>query len=180
MKVVLINAASGSDANSGFIADRLAEKYEDCERFDLCSLEFDVSCSPGKNDKGFKPDMVEPGLGEVMSAVNEADLIIFISPNYFSFLSGTAKLFLDRFHVFLNFSGRPTFVNRENKKFFFVLTQGSPNRSHGHSTQDWMKNFANIFDMKFFGMTVPGCKTGDPDAAKVKMDEISMSLNMFV
>jgi len=180
MEVVLINAAAQSDVNSGLIADKLTEKYAGCNRFDLCSLDFDVSYGYKKDDSGFKPDLVEEGLRDAMSAVNDADLIIFIAPNYFSFISGTAKLFLDKFYVFQNFSGRPTFPNKENKKFFFVLTQGSPNRSHGQSTQDWVKHFAGMFDMKFFGMTVPGCKAGDPDAAKMKMDEISMSLNMFV
>lgn len=43
-----------------------------------------------------------------------------------------------------------------------------------------MKNFAGIFDMKFFGIVVPGCKGKEPSGAKVKIDEISMSLNMFV
>ncbi|PLX70536.1 MAG: hypothetical protein C0602_03220 [Denitrovibrio sp.] len=179
MEVVLINAAASSDVNSGFIADKLAEKYEGCNRFDLCSLKFDVSHPVRKDDSGFKPELVEESLRDAMSAVNVADLIIFIAPNYFSFISGMAKMFLDRFCVFQNFSGMPTFPNKENKKFFFILTQGSPNRSHGQSTQDWMKHFAGIFKMKFFGMTIPNCKGREPEAAKMKIDEISMSLNMF-
>ncbi|PLX67157.1 MAG: hypothetical protein C0603_10900 [Denitrovibrio sp.] len=178
MEVILINAAVETDANSSFIAERLQAKYEGCKRFDLCNLEMDPTYGFRKDDSGFKPDMVEDGLREVMGAVKDADLIILVSPNYFSFISGVAKLFLDKFYVFQNFSGRPTFGN--DKKFFFVLTQASPNRSHGQSTLDWMKNFAGMFDMKFFGFVVPSCKGKEPSGAKVKIDEISMSLNMFV
>ncbi len=145
MDVVIINAAVETDANSAFIAERLQAKYEDCRRFDLCSLEFDSSYGFRKDDSGFKPELVEEGLREVMGgSVNDADLVILISPNYFSFISGVAKLFLDKFYVFQNFSGRPTFGN--DKKLFFVLTQASPNRSHGQGgTLDWMKNFVRDF-----------------------------------
>jgi len=178
MEVVIINAATEKDSNSNYVAAKLSDKYEGCKRFDLCDLEFDTSYPYKKDDKGFKPDMVEEGLREVMGAISTANLVILISPNYFSFISGLAKMFLDKFYVFQNFSGRPTFGN--DKKFFFVLTQASPNRSHGQSTLDWAKHFAGMFDMKFFGMVIPNCSGKDAEAAKVKMDEISMSLNMFV
>lgn len=178
MNVVLINAAPGSDANSIYIAERLQQKYEGCRRFDLCDLVFDASYPIRKCKNGFDESAVEEGLRGAMSAVFEADLIIFLSPNYFSFVTGTAKLFLDKFFIFLNKSGMPIFENE--KKFFFVLTQASANRSHGQPTQDWMKGFCSIFRMKFFGMTVPNCKGSEIEGASLKMEEISMSLNMFV
>lgn len=178
MNVVLLNAALAADGNSAYIAEKLQEKYSGCKRFDLCSLDFDPSYAIKKDESGFKPELVEEGLREVMTAVAEADLIIFISQNYFSFISGTAKLLLDKFYVFLNKSGRPTFGS--GKKFFFVLTQASANRGHGQSTLDWAKGFATIFDMKFFGYTVPNCIGREPEGAKLKMDEILMSLNMFI
>lgn len=178
MDVVIINAALASDGNSAYIAEKLQEKYDDCERFDLCTLSFDPSYKIKKGDSGFDPEQVEEGLRGAMTAVYRADLVIFISPNYFSFVSGVAKVFLDKFYVFLNRSGRPTF--EKQKKFFFVLTQASANRSHGQSTLDWMKGFSNIFDMKYFGLTVPNCTGKEPEGARMKMDEISMSINMFL
>jgi len=178
MNAVVINASSASDVNSLYIAEKLAGKYEDCKVFNLSELDFDPSYAFQKSDSGFRPELVEEGLRDVMTAVNECGLIIFISPNYFGFLSGLAKMFLDRFYVFQNFSGRPTF--EDEKKFFFVLTQSSTNRGSGQQAQDWMKKFAGIFDMKFFGITVPGCKGREPEGARMKIDEISMSLNMFV
>lgn len=177
MNVVLLNAAVSGDGNSAYIADRLMEKYEGSRRFDLCGLSFDPSYKVRKSDSGFEPDMVEEGLRDAMSAVAEAELIIFLSPNYFSFVSGTAKMFLDRFFVFLNKSGRPNFGSE--KKMFFVLTQASVNSSHGQNTLDWMKGFSSIFNMKYFGIVVPNCSGSEPEGAKMKMDEISMSLNMF-
>lgn len=178
MDVVLINAAPESDANSSYVADKMQEKYDGCKRFDLCGMSFDPSYRIRKCAGGYSPECVEEPLREAFDALFNADLIIFISPNYFSFVTGTAKLFLDKFYVFLNKSGVPIF--EKEKKFFFVLTQASPNRGHGQPTQDWMKSFCAIFRMKFFGMTLPNCKGGEPDGARVKMDELTMSLNMFV
>jgi len=178
MKVLIINAGAGTDSNSSYIVERLCEKYSDAKTVHLRELDFDPSYPLKKDDTGFKPELVEEGLRDIMSAVVDSGFIIFVSPNYFSFISGTAKLFLDKFYVFLNKSGRPTFDR--DKRFFFILTQASKNRGHGQGTQDWMKNFAGMFDMKYFGITVPGCVGSDPEAARVKMDEISMSLNMFV
>jgi multimeric flavodoxin WrbA len=178
MNVVLINAAPGSDVNSTYIADKLQSKYEDCKRFDLCDLVFDASYPIKKCKEGFQPDAVEEGLRDAMSAVYDADLIIFLSPNYFSFVTGTAKLFMDKFFVFLNQSGVPMF--EREKKFFFILAQASLNRSHGQTAQDWVKGFCAVFRMKYFGITVPNCKGKEPEGARMKMDEISMSLNMFV
>lgn len=179
MNTLIINAAVKSDGNSAFIADALAKKYDGCRVLNLSELQFEADYENKLRDGGaFKPEMVEEGLRDAMTAVVESDLIIFISPNYFSFVSGLAKTFLDKFHVLLNKSGRPTFEG--NKKFFFVLTQGSPNRSHGQSTLDWMKGFCNIFNFKFYGVVVPSCSYSNTDAARIKMEEISMSLSMFI
>lgn len=179
MNTLIINAAVKADGNSAFIADALAKKYDGCRMFNLAELRFETDYENKFRDGGsFRPEMVENGLRDVMSAVVDSDLIIFISPNYFGFISGLAKMFLDRFHVLLNKSGRPTFEG--SKKFFFILTQGSPNRSHGQSTLDWMKGFCNIFNFKFYGIVVPSCSYSNTDAARVKMEEISMSLSMFI
>lgn len=179
MNTLIINAAIKADGNSALIADELAKKYSGCRVFNLGDLEFDINYENKYRDSAsFSPEMVEEGLREIMSAVVESDLIIFISPNYFSFISGTAKLFLDKFHVLLNKSGRPTYEG--SKKFFFVLTQGSPNRSHGQNTLDWMKGFCNIFNFKFYGLVVPSCSYSNTDGARIKMEEISMSLSMFI
>jgi len=178
MNVVLINAAPSRDVNSSYVAEQLQGKYNGCKRYDLCDLVFDASYPIKKCPNGFDEEAVEEGLREAMSAVYSADLILFISPNYFSFVTGTAKLFLDKFFIFLNKSGMPTFENE--KKMVFVLTQASANRGHGQPTLDWMKGFCTIFRFKYFGFTIPNCKGPQPEGARVKMDELSMSLNMFV
>lgn len=179
MNTVIINAASKHDGNGNYIAKRLAEKYSECTMVDLCELKFcNDYVNTHRDSAVFMPEMVEEGLRESISAVNNSDLIIFIAPNYFGFISGIAKLYLDRFHVFLNKSGRPRFET--SKKFFFVLTQGSANRSHGQSTLDWMKGFCNILGFKFYGVVVPSCRNTDTEGARIKMEEISMSLSMFI
>lgn len=160
------------------MAEKLHGKYDGAKRFDLCRMDFDPSYPVRKCDGAFSDDCVEESLRELMSAVYSADLIIFISPNYFSFVTGTAKMFLDKFFVFLGKGGMPVFEGE--KKFFFILTQASANRGHGQPTQDWMKSFCSIFRMKFFGVTLPNCKKSEPESAKLKMDEIIMSLNMFI
>lgn len=177
MNVLVVNAAPSGDVNAAYITDKLMVKYAGCGLINVCSLRFEPDMRLTRNDGGFRPGAVEEGLLDAMSMVAEADLVIMIAPSYFGFISGAAKMFLDRFIVFQNFSGRPTFGN--NKKLFFLLTQASANRAHGQSAVDWMKNFAAMFDMKFFGMVVPNCTGKEPEGAKVKMDEISMSLNMF-
>lgn len=179
MNIVIINAAVKSDGNSSYIADKLAEKYADSTVINLNGLKYQEDYDNRHRDSPvFIPEMVEEGLRPAMQAVYDSDLIIFISPNYFSFVSGIAKMFLDRFYAFLNKSGRPTF--EQGKKFFFILTQGSPNRSHGQSTLDWMKGFCNILGFKFYGIVVPSCSYSSLDGAKLKMDEITMSLSMFI
>lgn len=177
MNVTIINAAAGTDINAGYIARTLQEKCPECTRFDICSLEFDPTYPIRKNDGGFDEKLVEDDLREPMRAVFEADLVILLSPNYFNFISGYAKLFLDKFFVYYNQKNMPAFD--KEKKFFFILTQASPNRSDGQWAQDWMKSFTERFRMKFFGMTIPSCSGREPDGAKLKMDEITMSLNMF-
>lgn len=179
MNTVIINAAVKADGNSSYIAEKLAEKYSGCTVINLSELEFQENYENRHRDApSFVPEMVEEDIRPAMEAVHGSDLIIFISPNYFSFISGLAKMFLDRFHAFLNKSGRPTFD--QGKKFFFILTQGSPNRSHGQPTLDWMKGFCNIFGFKFYGIVVPSCSYSSTDGARLKMDEITMSLSMFI
>jgi multimeric flavodoxin WrbA len=176
--VVIVSSILATDGNSAYIVEKLQEKYSDAKSFNLCDLEFSLTYKYSNHDEVFKPEMVEEGIRDVMGAVNDADLVIFIAPNYFNFISGTAKMFLDRFYVFLNKSKRPTFES--GKKFFFILTQTSANRSSANSTIDWMKRFTGLFDMKFYGMVIPACRADSNDAAKLKYDELSMSLNMFV
>jgi len=177
MSVVIVNSTQTADGNSGYLMKKLLEKYEGAKLFNLCDLQFSLTYEYKSSETAFKPEMVEEGLRDVMSAVNEAELVIFIAPNYFNFISGTAKLFLDRFYVFLNRSLRPTF--EDEKKFFFILTQASANRSDGNSTVDWMKGFTKMFGMKFYSMIIPSCRYDNDDAARTKFDELSMSLNMF-
>lgn len=179
MKTVILNASAKHDGNGNYIAEKLAAKYTEGTVINLTELEF---CNEYRNklrdSAEFVPEMVEEGLRSSMISVHDANLIILIAPNYFNHVSGITKMFLDRFHVFLNRSGRSRF--QETKKFFFIYTQGSANRSHGQSTLDWMKGFCNMFGFKFYGVVVPSCKSGNTDAARIKMEEITMSLSMFL
>lgn len=179
MNTVIINAASKHDGNGNYIAEKLSQKYEGSAVIELNALAFCHDyINEFRDSDVFKPEMVEEGLRDAMTAVHDSDLIIFIAPNYFSFMSGLAKLFLDRFYVFLNKSGRPRFESP--KKFFFIFTQGSANRSHGQSTLDWVKGFCNMLGFKYYGIVVPSCRGADTEGARLKMEEISMSLSMFV
>jgi hypothetical protein len=58
MSVVIINAAPERDVNSGYIVDKLIEKYDGCKVFDLTELNFDPSYEFKKGD-GFNPEFVE-------------------------------------------------------------------------------------------------------------------------
>jgi len=104
----------------------------------------------------------------------EADLIIFGSPNYFSNISGMMKNFVDRLN--------PCYTNKSlNEKKMVVVTVGQENNSD--SIKKVISNFeivANSFRLSFVGNLYLTAKNlqdieNDPDKIK-KIDEFTEGL----
>jgi multimeric flavodoxin WrbA len=180
MKVFIVNASPREDGNSSFIANRLKEKYseDDLNILNLNSINYKGCQSCYKCRQANSLCEVGDDLSGVFGDLLASDLIILISPNYYGYVTGQMKLFLDRWYCFKDSKRITKFP--ENTKLFFILTQGAPNRDHGSKVVDWAKKFTESFGIKFYHYIVPGCESESTSIAKLKYDDISMHLNMFV
>lgn len=178
MKVTIINASPRKNGNSSFIADKLINKFAEADYFFLPDLNFSTctGCYACRNKESLC--VIKDDLSLVYDSLISADLILFISPNYYGYITGIGKMFLDRCFCLKTKERRSKF--KKEAKSFFILTQGSQNRSHGDNTQQWAKNFFTGFNMKFLGMTIPGCSYENTDGARLRMDELTMNINFFI
>ncbi len=179
MKILVINASPRKDGNSSYISKHLSEKYtEDCEVVNLHSLKMlpCTSCRACKTNNSLcviNDDISSTVYQKLLSA----DKIIFISPNIMGFVSSLAKILTDRFYC-LKTSDRKTKFD-ENKKMFFILTQGAADRSHGEMAASWAKRFFEQYGLKTYTMIIPNCSYENYDGVKIKLDEIKMNVSMF-
>jgi len=180
MNVVIINSSPREQGNCSFFSKQLQEKYKDDDVtvFNLYRMDYKgcMACYACKN--GDALCFVKDEMQEIYPKLVKADLIIMISPNYYKFVNGTAKEFLDRLFCMTDSVNRSKF--KENAKFFFILCQGAGNRSHGEPVVQWLKSVIEHTNLKFYGYVVPGCLKETTDMAKLKYDDLKMSLNMFV
>lgn len=182
MDIVIINGSPRKNGNSSFIATELEKKFlEKGDSVKVLNLN-DMSykgcqgCLSCRKNNSFC--VVNDDLGKLLSTFVETDLFVVISPNYYGFVTGQMKLFLDRWYCLKDANKRTKL--REGAKGFFILTQGSPNRDHGKSVSDWAKHLFEGFGLKYYGYVLPGLSADNTDMAKVKIKEIIMNINMFM
>jgi multimeric flavodoxin WrbA len=104
--------------------------------------------------------ILEDDLATVLTAVQEADLLVLASPVYFGDLSGQLKCFFDRTYSFF----RPDFSCRmpPGKKAVVVLTQGNPDEAEFADIfpryQRWFQwfGFASSHLLRAVGVQEPG------------------------
>lgn len=179
MKILIINSSPRKNGNSSFISYALAEKYSgECEVINLSQLDIKPctacrSCKVNNSLCVIKDDISSIVYPKLLSA----DKIILISPNIMGFISSLAKILTDRFYCLKTADRKTKF--EENKKMFFILTQGAADRSHGEMASSWAKRFFEQYGLKTFTMVIPNCSYDNTDGVKIKLDEIKMNVSMF-
>ena len=107
------------------------------ERYDLSALDFKgctgcASCR-GKSDGCVLCD----DLTEVLKGVAKADSVVLASPNYYGYVSGTFKAFLDRWYSFRD--GERNLRITEGRPLLFLMAQGHPDPEGYAQTPAQMK-----------------------------------------
>ncbi len=179
MKILIINSSPRKQGNSSYISSSLAEKYNDeCEIINLSELNM-APCTACRSCKINNSLCVidDDITNSVYEKLLSADKIIFLSPNIMGFISSLAKILTDRFYC-LKTKERKTKFD-DNKKMFFILTQGAVDRSHGDMAASWAKKFFEQYGLKTYTMVIPNCSYDNYDGVKIKLDEIKMNISMF-
>lgn len=179
MKNVLINASPRADGNSSFVIGSLKNAFPgDAKIVRINELNF-VGCQGCKKCRQLDDFCVlNDDMKNIYIDMVAADTITVVSPNYYGFITGQLKLFMDRWYCMKDKRGTSKF--KEHAKMFFVLTQGSPDRSHGETANKWMKRVSEAFGLKFFSYIVPGCKADARDMVEMKIADITMHLKMIL
>lgn len=178
MNTLIINASPRRNGNCEFLATKLQEKYgNNCKLINLIDLNFTpcVACRSCKLNNTLC--VINDDMTDIYADILNAEKLIFISPNYFGFLSSLGKIFTDRWYCLKD-------INRVSKieagkKAMFYLLQGAPSKDHGKNICDWAKHFFTGYGYKFFTMTIPGCDYDNNNAVKNKLDEALMNASMF-
>ena len=178
MNTIIINASPRPKGNSSFLAAEFAAKYgNECKVVNLRDINMHSCQACRACRKNDSLCIIDDDMKNLYHDLLNAERIIFISPNYFGFLSSLGKIFTDRWYCLMNSSRVTKF--EKGKKALFFLVQGAPSCDHGKNIGEWAKHFFTAFGFKFFTMTIPGCSTDNNDGVKNKLDEILMSASMF-
>ncbi|MGA1845509.1 flavodoxin family protein [Deferribacter abyssi] len=178
MNIFIVNGSPRINGNSAFIAKSLFKNYTDATLLNLSDLNYKgcQSCYICREKNTYC--VINDDLKNVLEPLSKSDLIILISPNYYGFITGQMKLFLDRWYC-LKKANR-TSKMKNGAKLFFIITQGAQNRDHASFITSWAKKVFESFNLKFYSYIVPGCKTNSLDMVKIKIDDLKMHLKMFV
>ncbi|MDD1723649.1 MAG: flavodoxin family protein [Methanospirillum sp.] len=117
---VLAGAAAQGATTTMISADKLAVRA--CTNCDAC--------------KGTGQCVIDDDMQEVYYRINEADVVIFASPNYMGGISGHLKPLIDRLYLYLsvNETGELRTTIENPKKVALLLTQNAP-REYTHYTE---------------------------------------------
>ncbi len=132
MKIVALLGSPRLKGNSAFIAEHFLETARnlgaEIQSFALNKLTYRGCQACRACKKTSETCILKDDLTEVLSAVQEADVIVFSSPVYFGDISGQMKNFIDRTYCFLtpNFYRDPENSSRlsSGKTAVWILTQG--------------------------------------------------------
>lgn len=179
MKSVVINASPRNEGNSSFVVNNLKESLAgDVKIVPVNELRFSgcQGCRKCRQLDSFC--VLNDEMNDYYDDLTTADAIVVVSPNYYGFITGQLKLFMDRWYCMKDKRGISRF--KESAKMFFVLSQGSPDRNHGETANRWMKHVAEAFGMKFFSYIIPECSADERDMVKMKIPDIKMHLKMII
>ena len=141
MKIVTLLGSPRSGRNSSSIANRFTETAVQLEAenrtFELNRLTYRGCQGCYACKKTLDHCVLNDDLSEVLTAVQEADLVVLASPVYYGDVTAQLKGFIDRSFSYL----KPDYLTNSQpsrlspKKLVFVLVQGQPDE----------KLFADIF-----------------------------------
>jgi multimeric flavodoxin WrbA len=182
MKILIVSGSPRQKGNSGTICSKLTSMYEekgnDVTYLYLNGLKM-IGCQGCLSCRKNNTMCIQKDeLGEMLESFLTYDLFVMATPNYYGFIAGQMKCFMDRWYCFKDNSRRTKFG--EGKKIFFIVTQGSPNRDHSRNIIEWSKYVFEGFGLKYYGYVVPNCSFESNDMVNMKMQEIVMHINMFI
>jgi len=180
MEVMIINGSPRTKGSCSFISNELLKKYSTEEKVDylqLNKLNYKGCQACYSCKKNADSCIVKDDIEKVLKDIQHYDLIIILSPNYYCFISGQLKLFLDRWFCLKDENRRSRFEKKS--KVFFILTQGSPNADISKNIMDYLNRVISSFNLKFYGYTVPSCSKDNLDMMKFKIKDIFLHMDMF-
>jgi multimeric flavodoxin WrbA len=135
MKIVTLLGSPRSHKNSATIAERFTETAgqsgAETRSFELNRLTYRGCQGCYACKKEFDHCVVKDDLSEVLTAVQEADLVVLASPVYYGDVTAQLKGFIDRSYSYL----KPDYITNPQpsrlgpKKLVFIITQGHPDET---------------------------------------------------
>ncbi len=135
MKILFINGSPDRKGNTAALAEALLEGRE-YETLQLTDYRI------GSYGQKFEDDQ----LGEVITKMKEAEIIVIGSPLYWHNICGSVRNMLDRFYGPIKsgeFSGR---------KLYFLFQGASPEKWMLEAGEYTMNRFAKLYGMEYVGM----------------------------
>lgn len=135
MKIVTLLGSPRSGKNSASIAKRFTETALELgaepRTFELNRLSYRGCQGCYACKKGLDHCVLEDGLTDVLTAVQEADLVVLASSVYYGDITSQLKGFIDRSFSYLkpDYLTNPQPSRLSTKKLVFVLTQGQPDEA---------------------------------------------------
>jgi multimeric flavodoxin WrbA len=178
MKIVSLLGSPRSKGNSAAIANRFTETASELgaeiKTFELNKLSFRGCQACYACKKEFDRCVLKDDLTEVLTAVQEADVVLMATPVYYGDVTAQLKGFIDRCYSYLkpDYLTNPTPSRLAPKKLVFVQVQGQPDESM----------FADIFPrydffLKWMGFTetrmIRTCGIGPITVDKVPDDVLA-------
>lgn len=141
MKIVTLLGSPRSSGNSASIANRFTESAvqlgAESRTYELNRLSYRGCQGCYACKKTLDHCVLNDDLSEVLTAVQEADLVVLATPVYYGDITAQLKGFIDRSFSYLkpDYLTNPQPSRLSNKKLVFVQVQGNPDE----------KLFADIF-----------------------------------
>ena len=150
--ITVVLSSGRKNSNSSGMANRLAAAAVKAggaiERYDLAKMDFKGCTGCGSCRSTTDSCVIRDDLSPLLASLKRADAVVLASPNYYGYVSGTFKSFLDRWYSLRDAernlrlpSGRP---------LAFLMAQGHPDPAGYKNTSDSMTTIftAYGFDTK--------------------------------
>ena len=135
MKILFMNGSPNHNGNTAMLAKTLLEG----KHFETLNL-VDYQINPcGQTKAGDQ-------FNEIIAIMKAADLIVLGSPMYWHNISGTVRVFMDRFY------GPITDGTFTGKKLVFAFQGGAPEKWMLETSEYTMKRFATRYGFEYLGM----------------------------
>lgn len=140
--IIAIHASGRKDSNSSILLDASLEKYpsQQVEHVRLASLTFKGCIGCGACRSWADGCVLKDDLPPVLEMIKKADALVCAAPNYYGYVSGIFKSFLDRFYGFRD--GERNLRLPEGRKLLFITSQGHPDKA---AYEAMIKSMERIF-----------------------------------